>query len=95
MILKKRLKHIYGWSYLRAIIKNLTAAIIMGIVAYLSYFGLISLVPALGARTMTKLLVLLFTVFVSVITYGGISYLFGVGEVKMGIEMIKGRLKKA
>ena len=93
VVLKKKLKNFYGFSYLRALIKNLIAAILMGIVAYYSYFGVVALVPSMGVGTVRKLIVLLFAVFNSVITYGGVSYLLGVGEVKMLVEMIKDMLK--
>ncbi|NLW43518.1 MAG: murein biosynthesis integral membrane protein MurJ [Tissierellia bacterium] len=94
IILRRKLGHFYGFSYLRAIIKNMFAAIIMGFIAYYSYFGLISLVPSMEVGTMRKLIVLLFAVFNSVLTYGVISYILGVGEVKMLVDMIKGKLKK-
>lgn len=94
VFLRRELKHFYGFSYLRAFIKNSLAAIAMGIVAYFSYFGIISLLPAMGIGTFRKLLVLLFAVFNSVIVYGGTSYILGVGEVKMLVEMIKKKINK-
>lgn len=94
VVLRKKLEHFYGFSYLRAFIKNSLAAIAMGIVAYFSYFGIISLLPAMGIGTFRKLLVLLFAVFNSVIVYGGTSYILGVGEVKMLVEMIKKKINK-
>lgn len=94
MILRKKLGHIHGYSYLRAIIKNGVAAGIMGFVAYAGYFGVISVFPALGIGALRKLLVLFFSVIISMITYGVLSYAFGVGEVKLGIEMVKRRFGK-
>lgn len=92
--LRKKLGHIFAWSFLRAIIKNFAAAIPMGFVAYFGYFGLIDLVPFLGSRVILKLLCLLFAVFLSVLTYGGLSYLLGVGEVKMAVELFKSKTSK-
>lgn len=94
MGLRKKLGNIYGWSYLRAIIKNMTAALVMGLVAYLGYFGVISLLPVLATKTILKLITLLFAVFLSVLAYGFLSYAFGVGEVKMALEMIKSKFVK-
>ncbi|MDO5027679.1 MAG: murein biosynthesis integral membrane protein MurJ [Bacillota bacterium] len=93
MGLRKKLGHIYGWSYLRAVIKDLISALLMGLVTYFSFFGLISLLPVLGSRLIYKLLVLLFSVFLSVITYGALTYFLGVGEVKMAVDMIKSKRK--
>ncbi len=95
IILRRKLGHFYGWSYLRAIIKNFFAAIVMGLVAYLGYFGILSLVPALDGRTITKLILLLFSVGAAIITYGGLSYILGVGEVKMAVDIIKSKFRKA
>lgn len=94
IILRKKLIHFYGWSYLRALIKNLAASLIMGVVAYFGYFGVMSVLPMLDGRTITKLAVLLFSVAISVVTYGVVSYVFGVGEVKMALDIIKSKLKK-
>lgn len=94
IILRKKLTHIHGFTYLRAIIKNGVAAAIMGVVAYFGYFGVIALVPFMASRAILKLVVLLFSVLISMITYGLLSYAFGVGEVKMGVDMIKSRLGK-
>lgn len=95
LVLRKKLKHIYGFSYLRAIIKNMTAAVIMGFVAHYSYFGVIDLLPSMGMGGFRKLVVLLFSVFNSVVVYGVISYLLGVGEVKLMVDIIKRRFKKS
>ena len=67
----------------------------MGVVAYISFFGVLSLVPAFGGSTLTKLVLLLFSVGCSVATYGGLCYLFGVREVKMVVNTVLKRLKRS
>ncbi len=95
MLLRKKLGTIGGYSYLRSIIKSGVAAILMGVVAYISFFGVLSLVPAFGGSTLTKLVLLLFSVGCSVATYGGLCYLFGVREVKMVVNTVLKRLKRS
>lgn len=95
VVLRRKLIHFYGFSYLRAAIKNFVAAGIMGIVAYFGYFGLISVLPILETRTLFKLITLLVSVFLAVLTYGGVSYILGVGEVKMAVDIIKKKFSRS
>lgn len=94
VLLKNKLGTIGGYSYLRSIIKSGVAAAIMGVVAYISFYGVLSLIPALGNGTLTKLILLLLSVGCSVIVYGVLCYLFGVREVKMVVNTVLKRLKR-
>lgn len=92
LVLRKKIGHFYGYSYLRAFIKNAVAALIMGVFCYISYFGIMKAIPGLDASTLTRLLILMIVVFIAIIIYGAISYLLGVGEIRMLIEVINQKL---
>lgn len=94
MVLRKQIGQIYGFSYIRTIIKTLLASLVMGAVAYFAYYGIISLAPSLALGTAKKLLVLMVAVLAAVATYGGLCFAMGVTEMKLLVSMVKSKLKR-
>lgn len=93
LILKKKLNGVGGWSYLRCLIKSLISSLVMGVVTYFSYFGIMKILPFFGGRTATKLILLLFSILVSVLVYLAMTYTLGIGEVKLMFKMLKRKKK--
>lgn len=87
--LRKKIGSLGTMSYIKCGIKAGLASVIMGIVAYITYYGLNGF---LGEATLYKLISLIVAVGLAVIVYGVLCYLFGIDEVRDLVDKIKDRL---
>ncbi len=89
--LKKKIGSIGLKSYINCGIKSFISSVIMGLVAYLVYYGLFGV---LGDSKLYNLISLIIAVGVGAIVYGILCYILGVEEVRMLVNKIKGKMIK-
>ncbi|MCD1147759.1 murein biosynthesis integral membrane protein MurJ [Peptoniphilus sp. KCTC 25270] len=94
-LLRKKLGNIGMRSYIKLFIKTGIASIIMGIFAYLVFFGLGGMVMGPNPGLTMKFLFFMIAVAGSVVVYGALLYLLGLKEAKDIKIILQRKLKKA
>lgn len=98
VLLKKKIGHLGTKSFIRALIKSLISAGLMGIFC-LAYYPLESLILPAGisnaTSTIIKLIILGAIVAIAVCIYGFMLYVLGVREIRDVVKLIKKKLKKS
>jgi putative peptidoglycan lipid II flippase len=89
--LKKKIGSLGTKGYISNFIKSGFASVIMGVIVYVVYHSLFSL---LGVSKLANLLSLLSAVGIGVLVYGVLCYVFGIEEVKELIGKGKERIKR-
>jgi putative peptidoglycan lipid II flippase len=88
--LKKKIGSLGTLSYIKCGLKAGLASAIMGVVAYVVYHGLYSI---LGVSKLYNLISLLVAVVLAVIVYGVLCYLFGIEEVRDIVDKVINKIK--
>ena len=90
ILLRKKIGNLGTKSYFRCAIKSIIASAIMGVVAYLTYNGLYSM---LGTSTLYNLISLIAAIGLGVIVYGVVCYVIGVKEVRELVDNVMDRIR--
>ena len=89
--LKKKIGFLGTLSYIKCELKSGLASAIMGVVAYVVYHGVYSV---LGVSKLYNLVSLIVAVVLDVIVYGVLCYVFRIEEVRDLVDKVVGRLRK-
>lgn len=90
VLLRKKIGNLGTKSYFRCAIKSIIGSAIMGVVAYLTYNGLYSM---LGTSTLYNLISLIAAIGLGVIVYGVVCYVIGVKEVRELVDNVIDRIR--
>ena len=89
--LKKKMGYFGQDKIVKAMVKSLVASVIMGAVAYYSYYYMMGFTHTGGE---SEFVVLMVAVTLAAAVYGGLVILFKVDEIRIVTDVVKRRLKK-
>ncbi len=90
ILLRRKLGRIGGKEVFYSFLKSFGASLAMGLAA----FAVASIGPGPTSDVMGKILLLLGSVFLGMIVYGGISYILGGEEIRFAMSIVSEKLRK-